>query len=136
MAGGSSNGLAEAVRTNPQLYVLAVDRDVTQLEQLKLPPRRFRTWKADIGLADTRVPAPGGDGVAAALAGFDLTAELRLLTGGPDRAHLVVAKKAVHELPRRLQPAFLRSCHDVLVPGGRFILFADAPESISAADSA
>ena len=125
MAGGSHDGLAQAVKTMPNLHVLAVDRDVTQLEALHLPARQFRTWKVDIGGAEAVTPT------ALRLANFDLGAQLKEWGGGADRAHLVIAKKAVHELPRGLQPAFIRSCHDVLVPGGQFVLFADAPQSIT-----
>lgn len=48
---------------------------------------------------------------------------------GPTRGHadVIVAKKALHELPRALQPGVIQACHDALVPGGRLVLFADAP---------
>lgn len=109
------------------LRVLAVDRDTTQLDSLALPSGRFQTWGVDLH-GDADGPREGN-----LTHGLDFGPPLSHLDGSPRRVQLVIAKKAIHELPRRLQPALVSHIHGVLADGGRFILFADAPGSMSAA---
>lgn len=125
MAGGSSRRLKQLVgiepggRVYPDLHILALDRDLSQLrEVLESNPPRFRARRIQIGTDDA---APG-------LPGLDLE-RLLLEEYGPahSRADVIIAKKALHELPRGLQPRVIRRCFRALAPGGRLVLFADSP---------
>jgi SAM-dependent methyltransferase len=121
MAGGGSERLAGLLGRDdgswPNLHVLGVDRDDPSLRALKREfPYRFegRQWEIDSG------PDGGLD--------LDLGALLGDAFGGPRlAADVIIAKKAIHEIARRLQPALLAECCRALRPGGRFVLFADTP---------
>ncbi len=104
MAGGSTERLAELLAGSSDLRVLGVDRD----------------------------PAPIGDGRRLRWVARELPAEIDLQAMlrenfGVEMAEVVVAKKALHELPRAVQPSFFRWIAGVLRPGGALLLFADTP---------
>ena len=113
MAGGSSARIAALRIKFPRLHVLGVDRDP---EPAHTGGPWFKWSQIEIGEKGSRDQ--------------DISLHLpELLKNkfGVDRAHVVVAKKALHELDRELQRTFLRHCADSLLPGGRLVLFADAP---------
>lgn len=121
MAGGGNEWLAGLVATSvgatprfPGLRVLGIDRDEPQLRELKGKfPDVFKWVRLEIGPAGLDLPAIAGEVFA-----------------GPGQrlsADLIVAKKAIHELRRPLQPELVRHCFAGLRPGGEFILFADSP---------
>jgi hypothetical protein len=114
MAGGSYRRVSHLLGAHPQLHILGVDRDPCQRE---LGPR-LQWHQVELGTTDTR-------------RGNELTVDLNALLqagfGAQARADVVVAKKALHELERVLQPSLIQRAAEALRPGGRLILFVDAP---------
>jgi hypothetical protein len=67
--------------------------------------------------------------------GLDLRESLTRVFGAsafpPD---VIVGKKAIHEIARPLQKELIARCADALSPGGRLVLFVDAPGPTSGND--
>jgi len=130
MAGGSNErlkrilGITDNKEQCEDLNILAIDRNLHQLRDvLEHQPKGFRALQHEIrGFFENGVDEsqPGLD--------LDITAALQNeFDSHLDYANIIIAKKAIHELPRELQPRFIRECFDSLKPGGKFILFADSP---------
>jgi SAM-dependent methyltransferase len=117
MAGGSYERVTALLEKFNSLHILGIDRDPS-----KQPPRlRFEWVSVEIG-------SRGSDGEMGL--GLDIEASLKDKFPSSDgKPHVIVAKKALHELDYELQPALINECARVLRPGGRFILFADTPGS-------
>lgn len=132
MAGGSSQrlkdllGLHRYSKKSQDLHVLAIDRNLHQLQDvLEHRPERFKALAFEIGACENGY---AGTDEKASL-GFDLMEIIKsefgdYLTG----TDIIIAKKAIHELPREQQPYFIKECFKSLKPGGKLILFADSPE--------
>ena len=124
MAGGSTARLevlaGSLEGSGAPLRVLAVDRDTRELQAADVPDGTLRTWSVHLHGGDDDTPGnlTGDLGIAE---------ELAVFPGAPRAAHVIVGKKALHELPRALQPHLLRQSAEHLVQGGRLILFADSP---------
>jgi len=116
MAGGQGGRSEELLAEFPQLHILSIDRDSTE----RVLSTRHQWMNVELGarLAGDR-SSDDPFGLATMLReGF---AE----SGG--KADLVIAKKALHEVERRLQPKLIQTCGVVLQPSGRLVLFVDAP---------
>lgn len=123
MAGGGNPELLAVLDAYDKtgLTVLGIDRDTSQLLETKerfeskaLETRRERHFVAE------RCQIEGS---------LDIGAILRAsqTRHAPRHADLVIAKKALHEIPRQAQKALIVSCADALDSHGRLVLFADAP---------
>jgi len=112
MAGGGNQRLINLLGSDPDLSVLAIDRDGGDMsEVVSAVGHRFAMLAKEID----------GETDLAALAAdyFD-----------PPVADLVIAKKALHELPREAQKNLIASIARVLRDSGRLILFTDSPYEI------
>lgn len=117
MAGWSESRLAGLMQKErfAHVHVLAIDKETRGLAPLKdRLGSRFaavpRTIRGRVGLAK------------------DLRENC---VGDPSHADIIVGKKALHELPRDAQIDLLKECQEVLRPGGKLVLFADSPSSMS-----
>jgi hypothetical protein len=121
MAGGSYERVTALLDKFDNLRILGIDRDPS-----KRPTTPRFEWRCvDIGRR-------GLDGTIEL--GVDLGSNLEDAFPASNRkAHVVVAKKALHELDYELQPDLIREVAASLMPGGRFILFADTPGSADGA---
>jgi pimeloyl-ACP methyl ester carboxylesterase/SAM-dependent methyltransferase len=130
MAGGGNEWLAGLVAPAengaprfPGLQVLGIDRDEPQLRELKRKfPEVFKWHRLEIGTDGIDLPAMAGEAFV-----------------GPSQrleADLIVAKKAIHELRRPLQPKIIEQCFAGLRPGGELVLFADSPGPLEPAPHA
>ena len=130
MAGGGNEWLAGLVAPTasgaprfPGLRVLGIDRDEPQLRELKRKfPEVFKWRRLEIGASGIDLPAIMG--------------EVFGVPGERIHADLVVARKAIHELRRPLQPKLIEQCFDGLRAGGDFVLFADSPGPLEPAPHA
>jgi pimeloyl-ACP methyl ester carboxylesterase len=121
MAGGGYQRITALLEKFDRLRILGVDRDFST--QRSRP--RFKWAPVEIG---------GNSSDGEAVLGLDLHAELEhAFRGAPREAHVIVAKKALHELDRQLQPDLIRECADSLCSEGRLILFVDAPGPLEGA---
>ena len=115
MAGGSYDRIADLRKKFDSLHILGIDRDPSA----KPLDSRFQWAQFEIGKDSTR------DEVAL---GFDISTSLRKFFGaGAALAHIIVAKKAFHEIDRDRQQLLMQECARSLRPGGRLILFEDTP---------
>lgn len=121
MAGGSYRRVTDLLKEFPNLHILGIDKDPSAQETSE----RFAWIPVEIGRVTT--------GARPEL-GVDLRASLSKAFGAAaSAAHIIVAKKALHELKRandpksHLQTALIRLCAFSLRPGGRLILFEDSP---------
>lgn len=116
MAGGSR--LMELFRTHGGLKILAIDRDTSQIKEV--------AEEEDIGERITPCQEEIGKDPAHKL-------KLKKLSRGHDfhPVNLIIAKKALHELPREQQEKLLCECSETLCKNGRLILYADSPVEIS-----
>ncbi len=116
MAGGQGGRSEQLLAQFSQLHMLSIDRDPAHRS---LGPRH--EWiDREFGPKTFMKSSPRDP--------FELRALLREGFADSDgHADVVIAKKALHELDRALQPALLESTATVLRPGGRFVLFADVP---------
>jgi uncharacterized protein YjbI with pentapeptide repeats len=115
MAGGSYQRVNKLREKFQQLHVLGIDRDPSEQE----PDPKFKWAQFEIHAAPTS-PDRALD--------FDITRSLVKAFGNDAaHAHVIVAKKAFHELDRDLQQQLIRECARVLRPGGRLIMFEDTP---------
>ncbi len=125
MAGGGNEWLAGLVTSGeggaprfPGLRVLGIDRDEPQLRELKRQfPDVFKWYQMEIGDRGIDFPA--------------IIGEVFARPGDRLEADLIVAKKAIHELRRALQPRIIAQCFAGLRPGGELILFADSPGGLA-----
>lgn len=130
MAGGSSErlkgilGITGNKKQYKDLKILAIDRNLHQLRDvLEHRPEGFKALQHEIrgsfeNATDESQPELDLDITAALQNEFD---------SHLNYANIIIAKKAIHELPKELQPIFIQECYDSLKPGGKFILFADSP---------
>jgi SAM-dependent methyltransferase len=113
MAGGSYKRLAKLREQFKQLHILGIDRDPSQ----QLQSRTFEWTKREITSDSSHQ-------------GVDLDIG-ELLAGAfgnrATSAHVIVAKKAFHELNRDLQQPLIAECSRALRPGGSLIIFEDTP---------
>jgi len=115
MAGGGNRRLIELLQSDPGLFVLAIDRDGRDMNEI--------VTKVGERFAFVETEIDGGTDLRALAADyFD-----------PPLADVAVGKKALHELPRDAQPALIRSVANALRPHGRFVVFADSPYEIDKA---
>jgi len=115
MAGGSYERVNKLRDKFQQLHVLGIDRDPSAQEQHP----QFKWAQFEIH-ASTSSSSRALD--------FDITRSLVSAFGkNAEHAHIIVAKKAFHELDRDLQQQLIRECARVLRPGGRLIMFEDTP---------
>lgn len=116
MAGGHGGRSEELLAEFPQLHILSIDRDAAQ----RPLSDRHQWMNLEFGAKPLAEPLESDPFALGALLrdGFDES-------GG--KADVVIAKKALHELERRLQPALIQSCAAVLRPEGHLVLFVDAP---------
>jgi pimeloyl-ACP methyl ester carboxylesterase len=130
MAGGGNEWLAGLVTVSedgrprfPGLRVLGIDRDEPQLRELKRRfPDVFKWHRHEIGSDGIDLPAIVGEV-------FDPKGE-RL------DADVIVARKALHELRRPLQPRLIAACFAGLRPDGEFVLYADSPGPLEPSEGA
>jgi pimeloyl-ACP methyl ester carboxylesterase/uncharacterized protein YjbI with pentapeptide repeats len=115
MAGGRYENVVALRGRFQRLHILGIDRDPST----RPSDPRFRWACVEIG-AD----ASGGDSRLTLDIGTLLKASFGSDAGCAD---VIVAKKALHEIDRALQPLLIRECAESLRPGGRLILFVDAP---------
>lgn len=114
MAGGSYQRVTRLHEKFEQLHVLGIDRDPSAQES----HQKFK-W-AQFEIRSDSSPRRALD--------FDITRSLAKAFGNSvSQAHMIVAKKAFHELDRDLQQHLIRECARVLRPGGRLIMFEDTP---------
>jgi SAM-dependent methyltransferase len=114
MAGGSYQRVARLHEKFEQLHVLGIDRDPSALE----PHQKFK-W-AQFEIRSDSSPHRALD--------FDIARSLAKAFGqSVSQAHVIVAKKAFHELDSDLQQLLIKECARVLRPGGRLIMFEDTP---------
>jgi len=115
MAGGSYERVNKLREKFAQLHVLGIDRDPSAQE---LQPK-FKWAQFEIHAASS---------AASRALDFDITRSLVNAFGdGASHAHVIVAKKAFHELDRDLQQLLISECARVLRSGGRLIMFEDTP---------
>ena len=121
MAGGSYRRVTDLLAEFPNLHILGIDKDPSTLETSE----RYAWSPVEIGRV---VP---GECVGL---GLDLRALLSSAFGtSAYAAHIIVAKKALHELKRsndpksHLQSALIGLCATSLRSRGRLILFEDSP---------
>lgn len=121
MAGGSYRRVTDLLEEFPNLHILGVDKDPCTRETTS----RFAWSPVEIG----RVTSGARDSL-----GLDLHESLSNAFGtSAYPAHIIVAKKALHELKRsndpkcHLQAALINHCAKSMRPGGRLILFEDSP---------
>jgi len=116
MAGGNTERTNSLLDEFPRLRILGIDRDDAPKS---MHPRH--SW-LQVELSPAAMMNIGGT---------DPFALRKLLREGfaesPSFADLIIAKKALHELDRSLQPALLESCGAALHRGGRMVLFVDSP---------
>ena len=119
MAGGSYRRVTALLEEFDNLYILGIDRDPST----QPPLDRFSWTQVEIG----------SNGESSDL-GLDISTALSNAFGiSASMAHVIIAKKALHELmcsddaSRHLQPLLIRRCAESLLAGGRLILFEDAP---------
>jgi hypothetical protein len=112
MAGGRNRQVADLLTSRPRLRILGVDRDPSGQE---LEARHGWT-RLELGA--------GPDGRL----GLDFGTLLQAaFPEAPRQADVIVAKKALHEIDRRIQPDLLELSARAMVPGGRLVLFIDCP---------
>jgi hypothetical protein len=117
MAGGSGQRLADLLEQEPRLHVLGIDRDKED-GLLRKFGKRYKHWQVELhGQLDRKDNG-------------NLRNGFRL----PRQAHIIVAKKALHELERTLQPLVLAACRNALRVDGCLIIFTDSPGRISNTD--
>jgi uncharacterized protein YjbI with pentapeptide repeats/SAM-dependent methyltransferase len=114
MIGGSNKRLRDLMMKD-NLYVLGIDRDTSQMEDI---------------LSDA------GIGKRLSLVQKEINGLMGLENivkenWSIDTVDLIIGKKALHELKRENQKILLEECWNVLASGGKLILFADAPDNIS-----
>jgi len=115
MAGGSYGRITDLRNKFDRLHILGIDRDPSSTPV----DSRFQWAKFEIGKDST------SDQVAL---GFDISSSLEEYFGkGAAPAHIIVAKKAFHEIDRAKQQLLIQECARALRPGGRLILFEDTP---------
>jgi hypothetical protein len=121
MAGGSYRRVTDLLEEFPNLHILGIDKDPSTKETSE----HFAWYPVEIG----RVTSGARDSL-----GLDLHEALMNAFGSSAYpAHIIVAKKAFHELKRsndpkgHLQATLINHCAKTLRPGGRLILFEDAP---------
>ena len=121
MAGGSYRRVTDLLEEFPNLHILGIDKDPSTRETTT----RFAWAPVEIG----RVIPGERPGLR-----LDLRASLLNAFGASAyAAHIIVAKKALHELKRsndpksHLQSALISLCAGSLRTGGRLILFEDSP---------
>jgi SAM-dependent methyltransferase len=116
MAGGHGARSDELLAKFRRLHILSIDRDSTERN---LGERH--QWM-NLEFSGESLANPAGTDP------FELAARFSMAVGeGVGKADVVIAKKALHELERPLQLALIQSCNAVLRPGGRLVLFVDAP---------
>jgi hypothetical protein len=115
MAGGSYERVTSLLREHENLHMLGIDKDPCKYDR----PDRFEWAQLQVGRADGK-PAD-----ALGLNLKQLIIEKFGSSGYPPQ--LIVAKKALHEIDRSLQPALIEHCSESLAENGRLILFVDAP---------
>jgi len=115
MAGGSYDRIADLRKKFDRLFILGIDRDPSA----KPLDDRFQWAQFEIGK----------DSSSAEVAlGFDISSSLKKHFGaGAALAHIIVAKKAFHEIDRKRQQLLIEECARSLRSGGRMILFEDTP---------
>lgn len=115
MAGGSYDRIADLRKKFDRLHILGIDRD----SSAKPVDSRFGWAQFEIGKRST------SDQRAL---GFDISSSLEKYFGaGAAPAHIIVAKKAFHEIDRDKQQLLIHECARALHAGGRLILFEDTP---------
>jgi hypothetical protein len=116
MAGGHGARSEELLAKFPRLRILSIDRDPPE----RPSGQRHQWMSVELGatpLANSGTADP-----------FEMGALLsRGFSESDGKADVVIAKKALHELGRPLQPAFIQSSSAVLRACGRLVLFVDAP---------
>ena len=123
MAGGGNPELLSVLDAYDKtgLTVLGIDRDTSQLLETKerFEGRALETRQQRHFFAERRQIE--GD--------LDIGAILRATQtrNAPRHADLVIAKKALHEIPRAAQIELVGSCAKALDADGRLLLFVDAP---------
>lgn len=113
MAGGSDLP-AQLLGRYPSVRYLAVDRDVSRIDSGNAPDGRLERVQEEI---------TGATDVGA------------LLASRWDRRRtcdLVIAKKALHEMPWSDQQALIAHLGRIVRPGGAVVLYADSPDAMDA----
>ncbi len=122
MAGGSNPALMEALLSfdTAPLSVIAIDKDTSQLKELA----GFQPGGAD-GSTGPKFEAQEHE-----INGrIDLRRVIEKALRNDERseADIIIAKKALHEIDRKLQPGLISDIGAALRPGGRFVLYLDGP---------
>jgi uncharacterized protein YjbI with pentapeptide repeats len=114
MAGGASDLLVEKFLTSKNIKVLAIDRETSQLADVEA---LFKENESSEYIPVRQIIGSEGED--------DLPTVLK--RNDVPHADVIIAKKALHELHVEQQPELIKDCARVLKPGGKLIIFADAP---------
>jgi hypothetical protein len=119
MAGGTKRIETVLETYATQAHVIAIDRDIVRLRQIEQTfPESLSVYRREIG-AELGTPV-----------GLQAMIEESTWRATP-QCELVVARKALHELPWEQQVALIKEVGEVTRIGGRAVFYTDSPTAIS-----